>query len=224
MKGKLEHKMYTLYWSEGTASFAPHAVLEEAGLPYKLVTVDISSGENRNDAYLKMNPTGRVPTLITPTGQTLYESAAISLYLADHHGLEDLAPPADHVLRGAFLQSLIYLSNTVQAFYRTFYYSTRFIQDTDNSEVFRATAIANLYDAWESVEIYLKQNGPYHLGERFSLADIYLVMLVTWFKPTEDLLGKYSAIKQCFDLTAARPAVYKCLSKQTQISVGGSNV
>lgn len=214
--------MYTLYWSEGTASFAPHAVLEESGLAYNLVPVDISSNENRSAEYLKMNPTGRVPTLITPTGQVLYESAAISLYLADHHGLEDLAPPPDHALRGTFLQSLIYLSNTVQAFYRTFYYPERFTQSTDDRDAFRATAIANLYDAWESVEIYLEQNGPYHLGQRFSLTDIYLVMLVTWFKPMEDLLGKYPVIKQCFDLVAARPAVHKCLSKQTQISVGGS--
>jgi glutathione S-transferase len=214
--------MYTLYWSEGTASFAPQAVLEEAGLPYKLVPVDISSGENRNAEYLKMNPTGRVPTLITPEGQTLYESAAIILYLADHNGLDDLAPPTDHSQRGALLQSLIYLSNTVQAFYRTYYYPERFTQSTDDIDAFRATAIANLYDAWESVEIHLQQNGPYHLGGRFSLADIYLVMLVTWFKPMEDLLEKFPAIRQCFDLVAARPAIYKCLSKQTQISVGGS--
>ena len=152
--------MYTLYWSEGTASFAPQAILEEAGLPYKLVPVDITSNENRGDEYLQMNPTGRVPTLITPKGEVIYESAAIGLYLIDHHRLDALAPLSDDPLRGAFLQSLFYLSNTVQAFYRTYYYPERFGQTAVSGIAFKATAIDNLYDAWESVEIYLQKIAP----------------------------------------------------------------
>ncbi|WP_193222029.1 glutathione S-transferase family protein [Amylibacter sp. SFDW26] len=214
--------MYTLYWSEGTASFAPQAVLEEAGLPYKLVSIDIEASENRGADYLKVNPTGRVPTLITPKGEVIYESAAIGLYLIDHHGLDALAPLSNDPLRGAFLQSLIYLSNTVQAFYRTFYYPDRFGQSLETEAAFKATAVENLYDAWECVEVYLQKNGPYHLGDRFSFADIYLVMLITWFVPMDDILKRYPAIKMCFDLCAARPAIEKCMSGQTQISVGGA--
>ncbi len=216
--------MYTLYWSEGTASFAPQVVLEEAGLPYKLVPVDISANENRGVDYLKMNPTGRVPTLITPEGDVIYESAAIGLYLIDHHGGDELAPLPTDSLRGAFLQSLIYLSNTVQAFYRTYYYPERFGQGAKDADAFKAVAIENLYDAWESVEIYLQKNGPYHLGDRYSFADIYLVMLATWFPSMNDLLTRYPALKRCFDLSVARPAVHKCLSSQTEISVGGSKI
>jgi glutathione S-transferase len=66
----------------------------------------------------------------------------------------------------------------------------------------------------------LAANGPYHLGERFSLVDIYMVMLVTWFLPMEKLLETFPAIKACYGIVRQRPAIESCLARQKHIGVG----
>ena len=54
--------MYTLYYSPGTASMCVHWMLIELGEPHELVKVDIEAGEHRKPEYLKLNPSGVVPT------------------------------------------------------------------------------------------------------------------------------------------------------------------
>ena len=76
--------MYKLFWDPGAANMAPHAVLEEIGCPYELVKVDIAKGEHRRPAYVKLNPNGRVPTLIDGE-KVMFEAAAIVLYLIEKH-------------------------------------------------------------------------------------------------------------------------------------------
>lgn len=65
-------------------------MLEELEVPYRFVDVDLMAGEQRGDAYRKLNPTGRVPTLVDGDF-VLWESNAILLYLADEHPARKLA-------------------------------------------------------------------------------------------------------------------------------------
>ena len=90
--------MYKLYGSLGAASLSPQCVLEESGLPYEFIEVDISEDTERDPEYLKLNPHGRIPTLIFED-QVMIESAAISIYLADKHAHTQLSPPLDHPKR-----------------------------------------------------------------------------------------------------------------------------
>lgn len=53
--------MFTLFFSPGSCSRASHIVLEESGLPYKAHRVNFAEGEQRSEAFLKINPKGRVP-------------------------------------------------------------------------------------------------------------------------------------------------------------------
>jgi glutathione S-transferase len=55
----------TLYYSPGACSLAPHIVLEEIGLPYSLSLASTSEGTTRTPAYLRLNPKGRVPVLVS---------------------------------------------------------------------------------------------------------------------------------------------------------------
>lgn len=212
--------MYTLYWAEGTASFGPQAVLEEANIKHRIVKIDTTIGEQRAPEYLAINPTGKVPSLVLPDGEILFETAAIMLYLADAHQLGDLAPPVDHPLRGLFYRSLFLLSNTIQNDYKRFYYPERFSADVAAVCGIKKKAKDDLIAGWQIVDAHLATNGPYQLGVRFSLVDIYLVMLVTWFEPREELFNICPGVRQCFDLVAARPAVARCLAQQGQLSIG----
>ena len=56
--------MYTLYYSPGTASMCVHQALIEANAQYRLVLVDLQAGQQRDPAYLRLNPGGVVPTLL----------------------------------------------------------------------------------------------------------------------------------------------------------------
>lgn len=214
--------MYRLYFCAGTAAFGPQAVLEEAGLPHELVIVDTAAGAHRRPDYLAVNPLGRVPALVTPEGEVLYETAAVMLYLADRHGLEDLAPPVGHPLRGLFYRSLFYLSNTLQTDYKRYYYPERFSTDAADAPRIRVQARQDLKESWRPVDAQLTAAGPYHLGERFSLADIYLVMLATWFEPMAELWSACPAVARCFELVAARPAVRRCLDRQDGTGSAGN--
>jgi glutathione S-transferase len=212
--------MYTLYWNQGTASFAPQAVLYEAGLAHKLVTIDTPTGQHRTPEYLAINPVGKVPAMVLPDGQIMYESAAICLYLADQHGLDDLAPPAGHRQWAPFLRDLFYLSNTVQSTFKRFYYPQRFSTERSDIPNIKERALDELWENWALVEGNLAKEGPYHLGARYSLVDIYMVMLATWFPSMEDLLKKYDAVSRCYELTSKRPAIERCLKANVEFSVG----
>ena len=63
--------MLTLYYTPGACSMAAHIVLEESGEHYEGKKVDLAGGEQRTEAYLKINPLGRVPALLLDNGEPL---------------------------------------------------------------------------------------------------------------------------------------------------------
>ena len=79
--------MLTLYYKLGSCPLAAHIVLEEIGEPYALRPVDLAAGEQRTEAFLKVNPQGRVPVLIVDDGKPLAENTAILPYLGKRFGL-----------------------------------------------------------------------------------------------------------------------------------------
>src|SRR6476619_4977633 len=79
--------MLTLYYTPGACSMAAHIVLEESGEKYEAKKVDLAGGEQRTEAYLKINPQGRVPALRLDNGEPLAENTAILPYLGKRFGL-----------------------------------------------------------------------------------------------------------------------------------------
>ncbi|MCP6423546.1 glutathione S-transferase N-terminal domain-containing protein, partial [Klebsiella pneumoniae] len=73
--------MDTFYFAPGTCSLAVHIALEEAGASFQAVRVDLAQGQQRTPDYLKLNPKGRVPMLLTAQG-ALTETPALLLYVA----------------------------------------------------------------------------------------------------------------------------------------------
>ena len=76
--------MYTLYYSPGAASFCVHTALIETGADYTLQHMDLEAGQQRDAAYLALNPNGVVPTLLID-GVARTEAAALLILLADRH-------------------------------------------------------------------------------------------------------------------------------------------
>src|SRR6476620_6153709 len=79
--------MLTLYYTLGACSMAAHIVLEESGEEYEAKKVDLAGGEQRTEAYLKINPLGRVPALLLDNGEPLAENTAILPFLGKRFNL-----------------------------------------------------------------------------------------------------------------------------------------
>lgn len=198
--------MYKLYGGTFTRALGPQMVLEEAGLPYELHVVDMAGQEHRSEAFLKINPAGYVPALVTPEGDVLHEAAAIMLYLADRHGLEDLAPLAGDPQRGVFLSKLFYFTNDVQPSLKRFYYAARYALQKADVDAFKAQQRAMVCERWQVLEDWLSAHGPYHLGDRFTLADLHLAMWIAYgFKTPADIVDEFPASRRLFDLVLERP-------------------
>ena len=185
--------MYTLYYSPGTASMAVHLALLEIGAPYRLELVDFERGAQRSAEYLRLNPQGKVPTLIVD-GQPYHEVAALLLMLADRHPEAKLAPPPATPQRNEWYQWLAYSSFARGATYRNWCYPRDLGLAEHPAEV-RAALRARIEAVWDRVDAHLRAGGPYLLGAELSSADLQLLMYMRWSRNSPKPALEWPALK-----------------------------
>jgi glutathione S-transferase len=188
-----------LHYFPGNANLTPHVLLEELGVPYELVLVDRKNNAQKSAAYLKLNPSGRIPVLAD--GElVVFETAAIVLHLLDTRGGDGLIPRVGTTERARFYQWLMYLTNTVQAEAHPFFYPDQHTSDERAVMQVKEKAEARWGEMFALLDRELESRGPYLLGERFSALDPYLAMLVRWGRfmksPPRDLphVGKLAGL------------------------------
>ena len=84
----------TLFFAPGSSSMAAHIALRAVGAPFEARLLSFARRENRDPAYLAINPEGKVPTLLVE-GRPLTEVAAILFYLARRFPAAGLLPDDD---------------------------------------------------------------------------------------------------------------------------------
>lgn len=118
--------MIELYTASTPNGHKASCTLEELGLPYEVNPVDISSGEQRSEAFLAINPNGRIPAIVDRAADNLavFESGAIMIYLAEKAGR---LLPTDSAGRARVLQWLMFqmggigpMMGQANVFYRYF--------------------------------------------------------------------------------------------------------
>lgn len=170
--------MYTLYYAPGAASFCVHWLLLELGQAPLLQRVDLRAGEQKQPAYLAMNPAGVVPTLLVD-GEPFAESSALLLHLADRHPEGGFLPPPGTAARAKVLQWQMYLVSALQAPFR-FWFFPHEAAGAEAVEAAKRTAVEKIGKAFDTLDAHLAAHGPYLAGERISTADFLLVMLCRW--------------------------------------------
>lgn len=172
---------YTLYYFPHNASLAPHMVMRHLGVDFELALVDRSNNWQKSAEYLKLNPAGRIPTLIDHQLEDLavFESAAICVHLAENHSENSLIPAIGSRLRPQFHQWMMYLTNTFQADLMLYYYPGR--HTTDEQGIDEVVAAAHLKVAADLAILNDQLAGKrYLLGDEISACDYYLLMLCMW--------------------------------------------
>ena len=144
-------------------------LLRQLELPYESITVDLFRRETRTPEHLARNPDGRVPVLETDGGDTIPESGAILLHLAE--GTAFL--PAGGLERARVHQWMFFEQNRLEADLAM----ARFIKltgrDVKHPEVF-AHRLARGRDALVTLDRALADRRPFIAGDAYTLADIAL--------------------------------------------------
>lgn len=169
---------YLLYYSPGAASMAVHWMLIEMNIPFDVHLVDIDAGNQRNPEYLRLNPAGRVPTLVVD-GAPRHESAALLMLLAERHPEAALAPAPGSVDRAAWLELMIYLANTLLPAMRDWFYAG-VDGDPAGAEAVQALARRRIEEACDRLDADLADGRDYLIGGTLSTADFLAVVLMRW--------------------------------------------
>ncbi len=194
-----------LHYAPDNASLCVRIALEELGLPYETALVDRSIRAQKSDAYLALNPNGLIPVLETPDGP-ISETAAILLWLADREGRLMPGPQASE--RGAALQWLFWLSNTLHATMRHLFYPETYTRS--DAEALRETtrqklaAQLGLLNAAHSATWLDSDDATIHgcyLGPLLRWAGLYGGD-TTWFN-----LARWPRLQTFAARTEMRPAV-----------------
>jgi glutathione S-transferase len=149
-----------------------HWMLEEAGVPYRIVPIDFEKGEHKAPSFLALNPMGKLPTIVD-RGVVVTETAAIIAYIADLVPQAGLAPAPGDALRGAYYRWLFFGAGCIEP--------ALVDKMLQRPEVERKSALG--WGSYEDVLATLKTalgNGPYLLGATFSAADVYVGSEIHW--------------------------------------------
>ncbi len=200
--------LLTLYHASPSRSSIVHWMLEELGEPYKLEVLNLRPGDQRQPAYLAINPMGKVPTL-KDGDVVVSEVAAICCYLADAYPKARLAPPIGDKRRGDYLKWLFYGPSCLEP--------AMIDKALNRPPAPRSTAGWADYDT--VIEVLRSAVGAreYLLGEQFTAADIVIGSGLRWgmlFKMFPELPEFVTYV----DRLKARPAMQRQLAKDEELA------
>ncbi len=176
--------MYKLYWAPNTGAFAPEVLMELAGAPFEKVSIDYDGKEQHGETYRRLNPMGQIPLLILPDGTVMTESAAMVLHLVDCFPDAGLAPAPGTPERAVFDRWLVFAAVNLYTADLRYYYCDRYSTDPAAAPGVKAAAARDLDRQFAIVEEALGDS-TFLQGERFSAADLYVMMLVDWYRPAQ---------------------------------------
>ena len=192
-------------------------MLEECGLPYKQINVDVWAGEQFKPEFLKVNPNAKVPAIVDHDGPggkpyTVFESGAILLYLAEKTGR---LLPAERRARFEVIQwMMVQLTGIGPAFGQTVHFKMMAPPGNDYALSRYSTEMKRLYELLE------KRLGevPYIGGMDYSIADI---ATFPWTRTHDNFGVKWEDnpnLARWFNKIAERPAVKKALDVVSKIT------
>lgn len=200
----------TLYYAPGTCAQAVRIALHEANAPHEAVRLDFAAGEQRSPAYLAINPKGRVPALVTEQG-VLSETPALLMYVAQRFPEARLAP-TDAFALARMQEFHSYLASTVHVAHAHRPRASRWADEPEAQAAMQRKVPANMTECFGVIEQHYLGQGPWVLGEQYSVADGYLFTVAGWLKGDGVDMAQFPQVHAHFQRVAARPAVQRALA------------
>lgn len=199
--------MLELHYFPDNASLSPHFLLVETQAEYSLKLVDRNSNAQKSKEYLKLNPAGRIPTLVH-NGLVLFESPAICIYICELDAASRFIPPVGHPGRPLFFQWLAYLNNTLQTEFMVWRYPDRHTTDVGGINAIKAAQDRRLVDILALLDEELGQKS-FLLGDTVSACDHFLFMLALWCDRISRPPTSFAHLRRFMRQMAERKAVQK---------------
>ena len=187
--------MLTLYLSPGSSSMAPHIMLHEIGVDFESRWISFAKREQHAPEYLKLNPEGKVPTLLVD-GHPLTEVAATLYYLAKRFPEAGLFPEGDLEAEAQVVSWMSFIASTI--------HPARRIGVERWQEVFEIAEKRLALQDWAVT--------------RYSIADIHLFRLFwRFFTTLHPAPDAYPGLFAHYQRMMARPAVEKTIEIESAV-------
>ncbi|WP_454761669.1 glutathione S-transferase family protein [Caulobacter segnis] len=171
---------YRLFSALGSGGVPVEAAMSLIGLPYEVVEAPTWEGEAEQAKVATVNPLKQIPALVTPDGETITESAAILIWLADSYPEAKLGPTIDDPRRAQFLRWMTFIPASI--------YSLFWVRDDPSrlggpdAEVgarIKAATAERILDCWAMMESQITP-GRYLLGDELTVLDLYVTVVSRW--------------------------------------------
>lgn len=197
----------TLHHSPNTRSTGALILLEELGAPYRLNVLNMKAGENRQPAYLAINPLGKVPA-VTHGEALVTEQVAVFLYLADLFPEAGLAPPIGDPMRGPYLRWMAFYGSS---------FEPALIDRSQKHVPPASMAPYGDYDTMLNTLVGQLEKGSFLLGEHFTAVDVLWGTALRW-TTMFGLVPDLPVIKAYIERVEARPAVERARAKDAELA------
>ena len=204
--------MLKLFYAANTCALASHIALVEAGADYETVRIDFRADEQRQPAYLAVNPKGRVPALVTDGG-ILTETPAILAFIAQSFPQARLAP-VDQPFTFAQVQSFnSYLCSTVHVAHAHRMRGYRWADDPAAIAAMQKKVPQSVGDCFELIEREMLK-GPWVMGDAYTVCDPYLFTLAQWLDADGVDLARLPGVADHRRRMSERPGVRRAIAEE----------
>lgn len=197
-----------LYYNPQSRGRIVHWMLEELGADYEIKLLDFEKGEHKSPDYLKINPMGKIPTIVH-RGVVVTETAAICAYLADAYPEAGLAPKLDDPKRGIYYRWLFFGAGCFEAALNEKKYPFQ-------KKPFRGRlGYGSFEDTMNALKIALADG--FILGDQFSAADVYLCSLLAFAMMGQEIEAN-SVFEKYIHTCMGRPAFQRTLEQVAKMT------
>jgi GST-like protein len=171
---------YTVYGAAGSGSVPVEAALTLIGAPFEVIEAVTWEGEHERDKVAPVNPMRQIPALVTPEGETLTESAAILVWLAERHPEAALGPEPCDPRRGQFLRWMSFVPASIYSMFWVRDEPSRLGGDDPAAqERIKARTAERIAHCWGVMESQITPD-RFLLGEELTVLDLYVAVASRW--------------------------------------------
>jgi len=200
------------YYAPFTCALATQIALEEAGADYQPRPVDFRQTEQRSADYLKINPKGRVPALVTEQG-IITETPALLAFVAQTFPEKNLAPVSDPFAFAEIQAFNSYLCATVHVAHAHRLRGSRWADDDAAIEAMKRKVPQTMTECFTLIEEQMFR-GPWAMGDNYSIADPYLFTIAQWLQGDGVDIDRFPRVADHSQRMRQRPAVQRALQAQ----------
>ncbi|MFK0297914.1 glutathione S-transferase family protein [Brevundimonas sp. NPDC090276] len=171
---------FTIYGAAGSGSVPVEAAMTLIGLDYRVIEAVTWEGEAERDKVAVANPMRQIPALITPAGETITESAAILIWLADAYPQARLGPRLDDPRRAQFLRWMTFIPAAIYSMFWVRDVPSRLVgEDAAAQEELKRRTAERIAECWRVMDSQITP-GRFLLGDELSVLDLYVAVASRW--------------------------------------------